>query len=94
MIAVDENLAGDQAAKSLTHETGHVVAGHTMAMDSRDVETVGQSAAFVVLNHFRIAASGYSFVCVVRWTQDRAVLKRNLEAIQQTADQIIEGLGE
>jgi hypothetical protein len=92
MIAVDEDLAGDQAAKTLAHETGHFVAGHTMGMNSRDVETVGESAAFVVLNHFGIDSSGYTFGYVARWAQDRAVLKRNLEAIQQTAHQIIEGL--
>jgi hypothetical protein len=85
-------LIGDQATKTLAHETGHVVAGHTFGMNSRDVETVGESAAFAVLSHFGIDSSGYTFAYVARWAQDRAVLKRNLEAIQQTAHQIIEGL--
>jgi len=94
VVAIDEELAGDQATKTLAHETGHVVAGHSYGMNNRDVETVGESAAFVVLNHFGIDASGYSFPYVARWAQDRQVLKRNLEAIQQTAHQIIEGLEE
>jgi hypothetical protein len=58
MIAVDQDLAGDQATKTLAHETGHYVAGHTMGMNSRNVETVGESAAFVVLSHFGIDSSG------------------------------------
>lgn len=37
-------------------------------------------------------SSGYSFPYVARWTQDRAVLKRNLAAIQKTSHQIIAGL--
>jgi hypothetical protein len=91
-VAIDEDLAGDQATKTLAHETGHVVAGHSYGKNSSDVETVGESAAFVVLNHFGIDSSGYAFAYVARWAQDRHVLKRNLEAIQQTAHQIIEGL--
>jgi predicted Zn-dependent protease with MMP-like domain len=61
VVAIDEELTGDQATKTLAHETGHFVAGHTMGMNSRDVETVGESAAFVVLSHFGIDSSGYTF---------------------------------
>jgi hypothetical protein len=61
VVAIDEELTGDQATKTLAHETGHVVAGHSFGMNSRDVETVGESAAFVVLNHFGIDSSGYTF---------------------------------
>ena len=61
-------------------------------MNSRDVETVGESAAFVVLNRFGIESSGYNFPYAARWAQDRQALKRNLKAIQQTAHMIIEGL--
>jgi N-terminal domain of anti-restriction factor ArdC len=88
-VALDIDLDGDQAAKTLTHEACHVVAGHTLGMNSRDVETVAESAAFVVLNHFSIDSSGYTFPYVAGWAQDRVILKRNLGAVQQTAHRII-----
>jgi hypothetical protein len=91
-ISVGYHIDGDQASKTLTHEAAHAVAGHTLGMNSQDVETVAESAAYVVLNHYGIDSSGYSFPYVSRWAQDRAVFKANLEAIQQTAHQIIGGL--
>lgn len=36
------------------------------------------SSAFVVLSHYEIDASGYSFPYVARWAKDKAVLRRNL----------------
>jgi N-terminal domain of anti-restriction factor ArdC len=96
-VALDVDLDGDQAAKTLTHEACHVVAGHTLGMDSRDVETVAESAAFVVLNHYGIDSSGYTFPYVAGWARDRTILKRNLGAVQQAAHRIIvdlEGEGE
>lgn len=88
-VALDVDLSGDQATKTLTHETCHVVAGHTLGMNSRDVETVAESAAFVVLNHYGLDSSGYTFPYVASWAQDRTILKRNLGAVQQTAHRII-----
>jgi antirestriction protein ArdC len=88
-VALDVDLDGDQVAKTLTHEACHVVAGHTLGMNSRDVETVAESAAFVVLNHYGIDSSGYTFPYVANWALDRTILKRNLGAVQQTAHRII-----
>lgn len=91
-VALDIDLDGDHATKTLTHEACHMVAGHTLGMDSRDVETVAESAAFVVLNHYGIDSSGYTFPYVASWAQDRTVLKRNLGAVQQTAHRIIQNI--
>jgi antirestriction protein ArdC len=88
-VALDVDLDGDQATKTVTHEACHVIAGHALGMDSRDVETVAESASFVVLNHYGIDSSGYTFPYVAGWAQDRATLKRNLGAVQQTAHRII-----
>lgn len=43
VIALDTDLSIDQAAKTLTHETAHYVAGHTSGMNSRNVETAAES---------------------------------------------------
>jgi antirestriction protein ArdC len=60
-IVLGTHIDGDQATKTLTHETAHMVAGHSLGMDHRDVETVAESSAFVVLSHYGIESSGYSF---------------------------------
>ncbi len=81
IIGVDTGIDGDQATKTLAHETAHMVAGHTLGMDHREVETVAESAAFVVLVHYALDTRGYSFPYVARWAEDRRVLKDNLAAI-------------
>jgi antirestriction protein ArdC len=91
-IGLHQDLEGDQAAKTLVHETAHLVADHTLGMDKRDVETIAESAAFVVLNHAGVDSAGYSFPYIAHWAQDRTVLKRNLDAVQKTAHQIIDAL--
>jgi len=91
-IGIGHHIDGDQATKTLTHETAHMVAGHLPGIERRDAETVAESAAFVVLTHYSIDSSDYTFPYVATWAQDRAVLKRNLAAIQQVAHRIIAGI--
>jgi hypothetical protein len=91
-VALDVDLDGDQATKTLTHEACHVVADHTLGMISQDVETVAESAAFVVLNHYGLDSSGYTFPYVAGWAQNRVILKRNLGAVQGTAHRVIADL--
>jgi hypothetical protein len=50
---------------------------------------VAEGAAFVVLAHHGLDTSGYSFPYLATWARDVAVLKRNLAAIQQTANVLI-----
>ena len=91
-IALGNHLEGDQRTKTLAHEAVHYVADHRGWTSREDAETVAESAAFVVLNHYGIDTSGYSFAYVANWAQDRAVVKRNLEAIQRTAHAVIAGM--
>jgi hypothetical protein len=61
-IVVHNRLVGtDQATKTLAHEAAHHVAEHHGSLDRRDAETVAESAAFVVLHHFGLDTSGYTF---------------------------------
>jgi hypothetical protein len=85
-------IDGDQATKTLTHETAHVAAAHTLGVNNRDVETVAELVAFLVLQHHGISSAGYTFPYVATWARDRAVLTRNVVAAQQTAHRIIAGL--
>jgi antirestriction protein ArdC len=91
-IAVDSRLAGDQATKTLAHETAHFVAAHRGGLPRADAETVAEGAAYVVLQHYGIDSSGYTFAYVARWAEDRQVLARNLAAIQQTSHAIIDAI--
>jgi hypothetical protein len=91
-IGIGYHIDGDQATKTLTHETAHVVAGHTLGMNDRDVETVAESAAYVVLTRYGLESASYSFPYVARWAQDRAVLKRTLDTVQHVSSAIIAGI--
>ncbi len=88
-IGLSDTISGDQETKTLLHETAHYLADHKNGIARDDAETVAESSAFVVLSHFGIATGDYSFPYVAAWAKDKAVLRRNLSAIQQTADQLI-----
>ena len=60
----------------------------TVSISLRDLETVAEPAAFAVLNHYGIDSSRYTFPYVASWSQDPAVLPRNLGAAQGTAHPI------
>jgi len=91
-VGIGHHIDGDQATKTLAHEVAHMVSGHLPGFARHDAETVAESASFVVLTHYGIDSSDYSFPYVAAWSQDRVVLKRNLAAIQQVSHQIIAGI--
>lgn len=91
-IAVDSRLSGDQATKTMAHETAHFVSDHHAGMSLDDAETLAESVAYVVLAHYGIDSGNYTFAYVARWAEDRQVLKRNLDATQQTSHAIVTGL--
>ena len=78
-----------QKTKTLVHEAAHYVADHRGHVDRRDAETVAEGAAFVVLAHHGLDTGRYSFPYLATWARDVAVLKRNLAAVQQTANVLI-----
>jgi N-terminal domain of anti-restriction factor ArdC len=88
-VGIGYHIDSDQATKTLTHETAHVVAGHTLGMESRDVETVAESAAYVVLARYGLDSASYSFPYIARWAQDRTILKRNLDTVQHVSSAIV-----
>jgi hypothetical protein len=91
-ICVGTRLSQTHAVKTLIHETAHLLTSDQQALSRYDRETLAESAAFVVLSHFGIDSSEYSFPYVARWARDTAILKRNLELIQETAHAIISGI--
>ncbi len=91
-IALSHIGSGDQQTKTLVHEAAHYVADHRGQVERRDAETVAESSAFVVLTHFGLDTSGYSFPYVATWAEDRQVLKRNLGEIQGVSRTLIEAI--
>jgi hypothetical protein len=80
-IAVHALLTGDQAAKTLAHEVAHFTAEHNGFIPREDAETIAEASAYVVLSHYGIDTSSYSFPYIVAWAKDKEVLKRNLTGI-------------
>jgi antirestriction protein ArdC len=91
-ICVGTQLSQTHALKTLIHETAHLLTSDQEALSRPDKETLAESAAFVVLSHFGIDSREYSFPYVARWARNTAMLKRNLELIQETAHAIISGI--
>lgn len=91
-VGVGYHIDGDQATKILTHETAHVVAGHTLGMKDRDIETVAESAAYVVLTRYGLDSASYSFPYIAQWAQDRTILKRNLDTVHHVSSAIVAGI--
>jgi hypothetical protein len=91
-ICVGTQLSQTHALKTLIHETAHLLTSDQEALSRPDRETLAESAAFVVLSHFGIDSSEYSFPYVARWARNSAMLKRNLELIQETSHAIISGI--
>ena len=94
-VQLQVGMSPDQTAKTLCHETAHYRADHTAGIHRRDAETVAEASSFVVLNHYGIDTSSYSFPYVASWTEgDRQVLTRNLSAIQRVSDSLITRIDE
>ncbi len=70
----------------------HFVAEHRGLEPREHVETIAESTAFVVMHHFGIDTGSYSFGYVATWARDRKVLQHNLDIIQKTAHQLIQGV--
>jgi hypothetical protein len=96
-IAVDPTLSELHKAKTLAHEIGHSLLhscaeylGHSSRSEK---ELEAESVAFVVLDHFGLDTSNYSFSYICSWQQDEdaiANLKASGQRIQQASSQIID----
>ncbi len=93
-IGVRADLAGVTELKTLMHETAHFLAAHRGQTDRRDAETVAESTAFVVLRHYGIDTSEYSFPYVAGWAGEPTVLQRNLNEIQTIGNLLIQSIGD
>jgi len=91
-IGILDTLSADHRAKTLVHETAHLVADHKGYAGRKDEETLAESVAYVVLQHFGINSGAYSFGYIASWAKDKVVFTRNLEHIQKVSSTIIQGI--
>lgn len=81
-----------QQLKTFLHELAHHYSESVFLLPSRDAETIAESAAYVVGDHYGFDTGVRSFPYVAMWAQDEKVLKENLGAIRKVATTILEGL--
>ena len=96
-IVVDPLLPKQHQSKTLAHEIGHSLL-HSRTQYDNDIprsqaELEAESVAFIVLHHFGIDSSDYSFPYVAGWQQGEDALENLRQSgmlIQKAANQIIE----
>jgi len=84
-----------QMSKTLAHEMAHHVHLTRIGQESssrEERETVAESSAYVVCQHFGVDSGERSFPYVALWAQDRAVFQEALSSIQRVSATIIDAL--
>ncbi len=87
VIWLAPTLSPVMSTKTLCHELAHHYAEHIGSRQEH--ETIAESVAYIVLGHFGIDASDYSFGYLACWT-DAATFKAKLTDIHSIASQLID----
>lgn len=94
-IGIRADLTGVQALKTLAHETAHMLANHRReGIAEEDAETVAESVAFVLLDHYGIDTSSYSVPYIANWARDPAVVQRNLDTVRMLSHVLLTAFGD
>jgi hypothetical protein len=94
-IGIRADLTGVRALKTLAHEAAHLLADHRRErIDRDDAETVAESVAFVVLDHYGIDTSAYSVPYIAGWARSPAVVQRNLDTVRTLSHVLLTALGD
>ncbi len=96
-IVVDPLLPKQHQAKTLAHEVAHSIlhsrSQYNDHIPRSQAELEAESVAFIVLHHFGIDSSDYSFPYVAGWQQGEDApsnLRQSGMLIQKAANQIID----
>lgn len=84
-----------QMSKTLAHELAHHVHLTRFGQESHrpeERETVAESAAYVVCQHFGLDSGERSFPYVALWSKERGVFQEALSSIQRVSAAIIDAL--
>jgi len=94
-IGVRADLTGVRELKTVAHETAHMLADHRReSVDMADAETVAESVAFVLLDHYGIDTSSDSVPYIAGWARDPAVVQRNLDTVRSLSHVMLTAFGD
>jgi antirestriction protein ArdC len=94
-IGIRADLSGVRALKTLAHEAAHMLADHRRErIDMADAETVAESVAFVLLDHYGIDTSAYSVPYIATWARDPGVVSRNLDTVRTLSHVMLTAFGD
>lgn len=93
-IGIRADLTGVSELKTLIHESAHMLADHRRQVDKDDAETVAESVAFVVLDHYGIDTSSYSVPYIASWARSPEVVQRNLDEVQRLSHLLLIAFGD
>ncbi len=94
-IGVRADLTGIRELKTVAHETAHMLADHRReGIAMADAETVAESVAFVLLDHYGIDTSSYSVPYIAGWARDPAVVQRNLDTVRALSHVMLTAFGD
>jgi antirestriction protein ArdC len=94
LIVLDSNLSREHMAKTLIHETAHVLLGHTENMTDYTLhrgvmETEAESVAYIVAALIGFDTSAYSIGYIAGWADaDTALIKSTAGRVLHTSHQI------
>lgn len=94
-IHIDSSLSQLQKAKTLVHELAHALAGHGRNGDraeTGEAETIAESVAFVICDHFGLDTSERSFPYVARFAKDMDMFSRVMGEMQRVSKLILQHL--
>lgn len=94
-VGVRADLTGVRELKTVAHETAHMLADHRReGIDMADAETVAESVAFVLLDHYGIDTSAYSVPYIAGWARNPAVVQRNLDTVRTLSHVLLTAFGD
>ena len=94
-VAIRSGLPAEQAAKTLIHETAHILLGHTDDLTAYQqhrglMETEAESVAYVVAGLIGFDTSPYSIGYITGWTNgDASLIAQTAARVLTTSDTII-----
>jgi len=91
-IWVRPEEAPAQQLKSLLHELSHYYSVSIFNIPRADAETIAESAAYIVGAFYGFDSGVRSFPYIALWAQDYKVFHKNVAAIQDVAQKIIDTL--
>ncbi len=94
-VGVRADLTGIRELKTLAHEAAHMLADHRRdGVEMADAETVAESVAFVLLDHYGIDTSSYSVPYIATWARNPVVVQRNLDTVRTLSHVMLTAFGD